>query len=86
MFTMIMYILIWVFVRATKYHGSKQILRSITIVTVCGVGGWFISMTLFNVAAHFDLTLLEFQVSSLYIGIFLNTSVAINYPVYFVMR
>ncbi|CAD5214144.1 unnamed protein product [Bursaphelenchus xylophilus] len=81
--TFLVYGLIWIVVKKSNYSRSKQLLRTITTASLCGVGGWFFTMNLATVlnAVGIEVT----PIIIIYNGAILNTSVTMNYLIYFGM-
>lgn len=84
--TLLIYMIIWMFVKCTHYMKNKQILQSITMVTIFVVSGWFFTMTILSLVVKFNVNLFKVQVLQLYLGLFINVSIATNYPIYYWMR
>ncbi|CAD5214142.1 unnamed protein product [Bursaphelenchus xylophilus] len=82
--TLLAYGLIWLIVRMRRYSKSRQLLRSVTVVSLCVVGGWFISMVLMNAMPFMGVTVNT--LNSMYAGFALNLSVALNYFIYYAMN
>ncbi|CAD5233177.1 unnamed protein product [Bursaphelenchus xylophilus] len=81
--SMFTYVIIWIFVKMKNYTASKQMLRSITTVSLCVIGGWFITMNAGNVYKFFGIQLTSIVIQ--YNGQVLNLSVSLNYVIYFIM-
>ncbi|CAD5233178.1 unnamed protein product [Bursaphelenchus xylophilus] len=81
--TMFLYAVIWMFVKKKNYTASRQMLRSITTVSLCVIGGWFITMNAGNVFKLFGIKITSLVI--MYNGQILNLSVSLNYVIYFIM-
>uniref|UniRef100_A0A1I7SUU3 G_PROTEIN_RECEP_F1_2 domain-containing protein n=1 Tax=Bursaphelenchus xylophilus TaxID=6326 RepID=A0A1I7SUU3_BURXY len=70
---------------AASFTGSAldAMLRSIAAVTCCVVGGWLLSFSSFAVGVASGMKITDELV--LYLGLPLNLSVSLNYPIYFAM-
>ncbi|CAD5232815.1 unnamed protein product [Bursaphelenchus xylophilus] len=77
------YGLIWLTVKKISKKRASGMLRSIGAVTFCVVGGWLLTMVLFKVFLALEIPIPDGLI--LYFGLFLNISIALNYPIYFFM-
>ncbi|CAD5221005.1 unnamed protein product [Bursaphelenchus okinawaensis] len=81
--TLINYAAIWIVVKKLTKQRMDSMLRSICAVTVFGIGGWFVTFTILSSFLTMGIKTSESFV--LYAGIACNVSLAVNYPIYFVM-
>ncbi|CAD5223353.1 unnamed protein product [Bursaphelenchus okinawaensis] len=81
--TLLIYATIWLYVKKITKQRIPSLLRSIAAVAICGVGGWLLSFTLF-VAALASMKIVPEQLV-MYLGLPINISITLNYPIYFLM-
>uniref|UniRef100_A0A1I7SUU2 G_PROTEIN_RECEP_F1_2 domain-containing protein n=1 Tax=Bursaphelenchus xylophilus TaxID=6326 RepID=A0A1I7SUU2_BURXY len=81
--TLLNYCAIWIVVKRITRQRSSSLLRSIAAVAFCVVGGWLLT---FGMLAGCVVSGMDIQEALLlYLGLPVNLSVSLNYPIYFVM-
>ncbi|CAD5232694.1 unnamed protein product [Bursaphelenchus xylophilus] len=81
--TLLFYIVIWSLLQHRNYRHSKQMLRSITAVSMCICSGWLTSML---AGAYFLFVKFADDYNTvLYSGLPMEISVALNYPLLYRM-
>ncbi|CAD5232632.1 unnamed protein product [Bursaphelenchus xylophilus] len=83
MMTLIAYLIIWINVRHKNYRKSKQLLRSITAISLCICCGWLLNMTI-GVAVTKLMVSIDYSIP-LFIGMLMNISIVLNYPLLFTL-
>ncbi|CAD5232630.1 unnamed protein product [Bursaphelenchus xylophilus] len=81
--TVVLYAIVWIAVRRRNYKQSKQMLKSITAVSICICGGWLATMGLGLLFNTFHLS--SSYATALYIGALLNISISLNCPLLYFM-
>ncbi|CAD5232693.1 unnamed protein product [Bursaphelenchus xylophilus] len=81
--TIIFYVVIWGVLRYRNYQNSKQMLRSITAVSMCICSGWLSSMLI--ISYFLVVQLADDYNTVLYSGLPMEISVALNYPLLYSM-
>lgn len=83
--TIVVYAIIWITIKWKKLNQNKQILRSITVMTLCAVSGWAITAMVMTLLLKLNL-MSKITTYLFFIGMFVNISIASNFPIYFWMR
>ncbi|CAD5232816.1 unnamed protein product [Bursaphelenchus xylophilus] len=81
--TIFIYGIIFIVIKKITKQKASGMLRSIAAVTFCVVGGWLLTMVLFEVFLSSGIPVSDALI--LYLGIPLNISISLNYPIYFLM-
>ncbi|CAD5232821.1 unnamed protein product [Bursaphelenchus xylophilus] len=81
--TVLNYAGIWIIVKRITKKQASSMLRSIAAVTCCVVGGWLVTFSSFAVCVASGTKITDELI--LYLGLPLNLSVSLNYPIYFAM-
>lgn len=83
--TIIVYVIIWLYVKRAKSSFNKQILWSITVVTVLVLSGWIITSVIMTLSVYLEWDINRNPLLTFNAGLFINASISSNYPIYFWM-
>lgn len=84
--TLLTYSIIWIYIKYKGTYFNKQILRSITVISVFVVSQWTFMVVVQSIYDKLGLNWIRRDVMQLYFGMFINIGVSVNYPIYFNMR
>jgi hypothetical protein len=84
----IVYAAVWVliFVKSGRNKIDRRIMRSLTVVMVLVICGWFLTSVAMTIGVMLGLDEEQMFRVHLNVGWTVNFSIAMNYPVYFAFR